>query len=110
MRLTSNDIALIGQVYIILSTELNKRITVADLIARVKLSEAKITQGFKQQYNSTIYHFHLLKRMEYARTLISSGMQVQEVADLLGYSEPAAFTRAFRRIYPNPPNHYRSEL
>jgi AraC-like DNA-binding protein len=41
------------------------------------------------------------------RYLTDSPLSIGEVADLLGYSEPAAFNRAFRRWHNEPPQAFR---
>jgi AraC-like DNA-binding protein len=38
------------------------------------------------------------------------GVALTEIAYLLGFSEPSAFSRAFQRWYGKPPSRYRAEL
>lgn len=49
-------------------------------------------------------------RMTLAAALLESGLSVQETARQLGYSETAAFTRAFTRWTGTPPSRHRAQL
>jgi len=42
------------------------------------------------------------------RYLDRSELAISEIAYLLGYSEPAAFHRAFKRWYATTPEHFRT--
>jgi len=43
-----------------------------------------------------------------SRYLDESPLAISEIAYLLGYSEPAAFHRAFKRWYATTPEHFRT--
>jgi AraC-like DNA-binding protein len=48
-------------------------------------------------------------RKEAGRYITSSVLSIAEVAFMVGYSEPTAFHRAFKRWYGMTPQQYRSE-
>ncbi|WP_410478482.1 helix-turn-helix domain-containing protein [Pedobacter frigoris] len=49
------------------------------------------------------FHYHLCITMEYALALLQGGKQVKEVAIILGYTSPENFSRAFKKVFVNPP-------
>ena len=49
------------------------------------------------------------RRREAIRLLDQSGVQTNEIADVLGYTDPANFTRAFRRWTGRTPRQYRAQ-
>ena len=68
------------------------------------------TQLRKRLYRSgTSYKNLVLEiRMELARHyLLDTELTVQEIAYLLGYTTPAPFSRAFKRVYGQSPDHFR---
>ena len=58
---------------------------------------------YMDQYNTTIHHYLLDKKMTYAQLLLSENKSVQEVAKILGYSNPYNFSRAFKNHFKSPP-------
>jgi AraC-like DNA-binding protein len=58
------------------------------------------------------YHelLNLARKDAAARYLTDSLLSIGEIAYLLGYSEPAAFNRAFRRWHNEPPQAFRLRL
>ena len=58
---------------------------------------------YMKQYNTTIHQYLLDKKMSHARLLLSQHKSVQEVATILGYSNPYNFSRAFKKYYKSSP-------
>lgn len=68
------------------------------------LSERQIREGFKLQYNTTVYELIHEKRMLHARQLLlDSGLTVDEVAEAVGYSNSSNFIQAFKRKFGTTP-------
>jgi AraC-like DNA-binding protein len=62
-----------------------------------QLNPDYLNRLFKVQVGTTIKNYHSESRMRYARAMLSEGfVNVSELSTLLGYSEPAAFSRAFK--------------
>ena len=82
----------------ILLQHLDNPITIKELSRKVALNECYLKKGFKEVVGSTIFEFFQKRRMEYARMLLyERGLQVTEVAELLGYSSISHFSTAFKK-------------
>ncbi|MGN7719122.1 helix-turn-helix domain-containing protein [Chitinophaga sp. 22620] len=74
------------------------------LCRRFGLNEFKLKRGFKQLFGSTVFGFVQELKMKTARQmLVEKRMNVNEVADHLGYSSPNHFSAAFKKMYGYPP-------
>lgn len=65
-----------------------------------------VCQRLAHQSALSIVHQRLL--LEAKRNLIYTTLNVNQIADLLGFSEPAYFTRFFKRLTGKTPNHFRA--
>ncbi len=82
----------------ILLANLNNPITIKELSRKVALNECYLKKGFKEMMGCTIFEFYQRERMQYARTLLNErGLNVTEVAGLLGYSSISHFSTAFKK-------------
>lgn len=74
------------------------------LCRRFGLNEFKLKKGFKQLFGNTVFGYVQEMRMKTARQILAEGkMNVNEVADHLGYSSPNHFSTAFKKMYGIPP-------
>jgi YesN/AraC family two-component response regulator len=79
------------------------------LARRLGLSPRRLSDLFRRQVGVTVSEYLLELRLETARHLLaSSGLQVQLIADRVGYEQPGDFTRAFRRRFGVSPREYRA--
>lgn len=81
--------------------------TEAFFAAKYGMGEVTLSRYFKVITGVSLAAFRNDCCMIRARELIKSGMRIQEIAALLGYTEQAAFTKAFRTYYGRPPSEYR---
>lgn len=82
----------------LLLQHLGNPITIKELSKKVAMNECYLKKGFKEVIGSTIFEFFQHERMLYARRLLSEkGLNVTEVADLLGYSSISHFSTAFKK-------------
>ncbi|MCC5849200.1 MAG: helix-turn-helix transcriptional regulator [Verrucomicrobia bacterium] len=82
--------------------------SVRQLAAAVHVSPVHLRRLFQHTLGRSPHAVMNEIRMENAlRWLRDEHMQVSEVSARLGYSEPSAFTRAFRTWYRHPPGHAR---
>jgi DNA-binding response OmpR family regulator len=80
----------------------------AELGRELGLSERRLTDLFREQIGTTVYDYFAELRLETARHLLEgSTVQVQLIADRVGYRKPGDLTRAFRRRYGVSPREYR---
>lgn len=82
-----------------------------DLAHELGTNERKLTQIFRRKAGMTVFDYYAELRLESARRLLeASKLQIQLVADRVGYRNAGDFTRAFRRRYGVSPREYRRAL
>lgn len=81
-----------------------------DLIARRVASSRRQLQRVYAEIGQTTFREHLTEvRMQRAADLLANGgMTVREVANRVGYRQPAQFAKAFRRSQGVAPSGYRT--
>ncbi|MEM7061929.1 MAG: AraC family transcriptional regulator [Cyanobacteria bacterium P01_B01_bin.77] len=81
--------------------------SLAELSRRVHLNELKLTQGFKQVFDTTVYGYLYRYRMEQARQLLQTGsLDIQEIARKVGYASRSSFVAAFKKKFKVAPSIY----
>lgn len=83
-------------------------ITVHDIARKFYVSDSSISHRFKQKMGISIYHYVTQRRLISAKNLISEGVQMEQVAVRVGFSDYSAFYRAFKQEYGISPRQYRS--
>ncbi len=90
----------LAEIYEYLNTHFLTTHSLEDIAANSRLSEHQIREGFKLKYNTSVYELVHEKRMLYARQLLlDSGLTVDEVAEVVGYSTSSNFIQAFKRKF-----------
>lgn len=91
----------------ILERNLERPPSLAELAARVGLSETTLKRAFPRVFGTTVFGYLRRRRMEEARRLLDRGeATVLEAALRVGYSNPSNFAAAFRREFGlNPKSH-----
>ncbi|MDK9724263.1 MAG: response regulator [Sterolibacteriaceae bacterium MAG5] len=80
----------------------------AEIAQRLEITERRLTDIFRRRTGMTVFDYFVEMRLETARRLLEGGqMQVQLIADQVGYRNPGDFTRAFRNRYGVSPREYR---
>ncbi|WP_205509890.1 helix-turn-helix transcriptional regulator [Longitalea arenae] len=69
------------------------------LSAQFGVSRNVLQVTFKRKYGIGIRDYKMKQRMERARQLLESGKDVKEVSMLLNYTQPRAFTAAFKNYF-----------
>jgi AraC family transcriptional regulator of adaptative response / methylphosphotriester-DNA alkyltransferase methyltransferase len=82
-----------------------------DVARRVASSRRQLQRAFAEIGNTT-FREHLARvRMERAAELLADGrLSVREVANRVGYRQPAQFAKAFRRWRGMTPSAYRTAM
>jgi AraC family transcriptional activator of pobA len=79
--------------------------------ARLNISPGHLNDRVKQQSGKTaIHHIHARILVEAKRQLLHTEQTVKEMADKLGFEDPAYFTRWFKRMTETTPMQYRAEI
>lgn len=82
-----------------------------DLATLVGLSRAHFMRVFKATTGMTAHAFVEQLRLQQAQTLLSAtNMPLKQIAAQLGFSTPASFSLAFRRLTGITPGSYRNEF
>ena len=79
-----------------------------NLAAKLGLSQTRLKSGFKSAYGTTVMQYCLQKRVDAARLLLAEPhLSISQIADTVGYEDPSAFSRAFRRVAGQSPQEWR---
>lgn len=103
--ISATDVTRLQQVKsFLLEHYLEPSLSLGLLCRRFGLNEFKLKKGFKQLFGHTVFGYVQEMRMKTARQILAEGkMNVNEVADHLGYSSPNHFSTAFKKMYGIPP-------
>ena len=86
-------------------------INMEELSERFFFSKEYLNKLFRNQYHCPLYEYVLKKRMDTAMRLLSiPQMQIQEIAERLGYSNANYFGKAFKRRFNITPTEYRDRI
>ena len=81
--------------------------SLAELSRRVHLNELKLTKGFRQVFNTTVFGYLYDYRMEQACQLLQTGsLNIQEIARRVGYTSRSSFVAAFKKKFKVAPSLY----
>lgn len=93
-----------------LEQQLHRPISLNQLATIAHLSVRQLTTLFQQQLGRSPQQYLLELRMQKARLLLeSTDLQVQSVADQVGYTSLAAFSDRFRRHFGQSPRYFRQQ-
>jgi AraC family transcriptional regulator len=94
-----------------IEAHLGENLSLLALADMAKLSPRHFSRSFKQSFGLPPHHFHLVRRIERAKVLLTNAeMTVTEIAMALGFADTSAFSTAFRRIAGGTPRDYRRAL
>jgi AraC-like DNA-binding protein len=94
-----------------IDSHLTERITVNELARSVHMSKSGIYKCMRQSYGCTLGEFICSRRIEKALVLLEDfELSISEVADSVGFSDAAYFSRCFKRAKGISPIKYRNEL
>lgn len=98
---------LLDEVMAYIEQNLSNRITLTDTAKRFWVSESTIGLTFKQKMGVSFYHCVTQRRLIAAKSLILTGMPLEEVSINVGFSDYSSFYRAFKQEYGISPRQYR---
>ena len=85
-----------------------KPIKINDIASYIGVNRSYLTSIFKQKLNISPQEFLMNFRMEKAsHQLMNSNQPINEIAKSVGYPDPFAFSKVFRKIYGKSPKQYR---
>jgi len=78
------------------------------LAAKLGLSQTRLKSGFKSSFGTTVMQYCLHKKIDAAKLLLAEPhLSISQIADTVGYEDPSAFSRAFRRVAGQSPQECR---
>ncbi len=93
---------------VILNREYANPPSLASLARHLGVSETQLKTGFKSVNGTTVLQYCIQKRIDAARLLLNENKHsISEVADIVGYQDHSAFSRAFRRLCGCSPREWR---
>lgn len=92
----------------ILSREYANPPSLPELSRKLGISETQLKAGFKSMTGTTVLQYCIRKRIDAARLLLQENHHsISEIADIVGYQDHSAFSRAFQRLSGCSPRQWR---
>jgi AraC family transcriptional regulator len=98
---------LVDRAKLLLTSDLSRRWTLADIAAEVGGSAVYLTQVFQQLEGMPLYRYQLNLRLARALDLIAEYDDLTVLGLELGFSSHSHFTSAFQRTYGRSPSEFR---
>jgi AraC family transcriptional regulator len=90
---------------------LTEQISLVTLARLSRLSQHHFCRAFKQSFGIPPHKYHLNRRMQHAKALLSDRVtSITEIGLRLGYSNSSSFTLAFRKITGQSPSRFRRNV
>ncbi|WP_114239583.1 AraC family transcriptional regulator [Dyella sp. C9] len=98
---------LADRVKLLLSSDLSRRWTLAEIGRAIGCSPVYLTQVFKQVEGLPLYQYQLQLRLARALDLLAQHEDLSALATELGFSSHSHFSHAFHRAYGRSPTEFR---
>ncbi len=86
-----------------------QRGSVETLLAPLGVAYGRLRKAFALYYGMAPAQYRIRIRIDQACRLLAEGRPVQNVAEMLGYPDPFAFSKQFRQVTGLPPKRYQIE-
>jgi AraC-like DNA-binding protein len=101
---------LVDRAKLVLSSDLARRWTLADIATEVGVSPVYLTQVFQQVEGMPLYRYQLRLRLARALDLLDQYDDLSSLAMDLGFSSHSHFTAAFRQTYARTPADFQRSM
>lgn len=98
---------LVDRVKLVLTSDLGRRWTLAEIAAEVRGSPVYLTQVFQQVEGLPLYRYQLRLRLARALDLLAEYEDLTALSLDLGFSSHSHFSAAFRQAYGRSPSEFR---
>ena len=89
---------------------ISEPISTASLAKKVNITPNTLSQKFKKQYNTTISQYILHKRIDKAKSLLTTTcLTIYEIGASVGIKDPQYFNKQFHKIAGISPSRYRDQ-
>jgi len=106
-RATFGRQKLVDRAKLVLSSDLMRRWTLAEIAGELRISPVYLTQVFQQVEGLPLYQYQLRLRLARALDLLARHDDLTTLALDLGFSSHSHFSAAFRRLYGRSPSEFR---
>ncbi|MFB9982747.1 helix-turn-helix transcriptional regulator [Mesorhizobium kowhaii] len=101
---------LVDRAKLVLSSDLSRRWTLAEIAAEVGVSPVYLTQVFQQVEAMPLYRYHLRLRLARALDLLGRYDNLTTLGMDLGFSSHSHFSSAFRQVYGRTPAEFQRSI
>ncbi|MEZ2332684.1 helix-turn-helix domain-containing protein [Mesorhizobium sp. RCC_202] len=101
---------LVDRAKLILSSDLSRRWTLAEIAAEVGVSPVYLTQMFQQVEAMPLYRYHLRLRLARALDLLGSYENLTTLGMDLGFSSHSHFSATFKQVYGRTPAEFQRSI
>jgi AraC-like DNA-binding protein len=101
---------LVDRAKLVLSSDLSRRWTLAEIAAEVGVSPVYLTQVFQQVEAMPLYCYHLRLRLARALDLLGRYDDLTTLGMDLGFSSHSHFSSAFRQVYGRTPAEFQRSI
>ena len=101
---------LVDRAKLVLSSDLARRWTLAEIAAEVGVSPVYLTQVFQQVEAMPLYRYHLRLRLARALDLLGRYEDLTALGLDLGFSSHSHFSAAFRQVYGRTPAEFQRSI
>lgn len=98
---------LVDRAKLVLTSDLARRWTLAEIAAEVRCSPVYLTQVFQQVEGMPLYRYQLRLRLARALDLLAQYDDLTSLSLELGFSSHSHFSAAFREVYGQSPSDFR---
>jgi AraC-like DNA-binding protein len=98
---------LVDRAKLVLSSDLMRRWTLAEIAGELRVSPVYLTQVFQQVEGLPLYHYQLQLRLACALDLLARYDDLTTLALDLGFSSHSHFSAAFRQLYGYSPSKFK---
>ncbi len=92
-----------------ISDNINTRLTVEQIAREVGYNRSHLAVIFKEETGQTISEYIQNKKIELAKTMISTGGNLSDIAVTLGFCSQSHFCKAFKQVTGISPKQYRAQ-
>lgn len=101
---------LVERTKVVLSRDLARRWTLAEIAAEVGVSPVYLTQSFRQVEGVPLYRYHVRLRLARALDMLAGYDDLAALAQDLGFSSHSHFAATFQQAYRRTPSEFRQHV
>jgi AraC family transcriptional regulator, arabinose operon regulatory protein len=110
LKLDKADIA-VRRIILFLENNISKNLNSADISRHIGLNYNYISGTFKKKTGLSIQEYHRKIRMNEAAALLrNSNLNISEVSDRVGFTDPLYFSHVFRKVMGYSPSEYMKQV